>query len=140
MRKIKFRVWDKKEKAFIKSDNQYLQFVGHDNYFTFYPEEDKYPKDKNNLKEKLIIQQFTSLKDKNGREIYEGDILKQYLGPEKINSSLLWEVQYFEERASFGVTSGNCFEIFEDVLFNDECSCEIEIIGNIFENPELLKL
>ena len=66
----------------------------------------------------MEIMQYTGLKDKNGKEIYEGDILEVY-GGECIN--------YLVE---------SLYSIFYDRI-NTEL--EYEIIGNIHENPELLK-
>jgi uncharacterized phage protein (TIGR01671 family) len=76
------------------------------------------------------IMQFTGLKDKNGKEIFEGDILKTWYSRDMSGLDiikLIIEVEYeINEKSG---TSG--FEI----PFLDHC----EIIGNIFENPELIK-
>ncbi len=81
------------------------------------------------------LMQYTGLKDKNGKEIYEGDILlNTTIKPQKL------EV-YFDEK-SIG-TMGGSFDVRK--LPNDKEMTwrweidKIEIIGNIYENPELLK-
>lgn len=82
----------------------------------------------------LPIMQFTGLIDKNGKEIYEGDIM--YF-PE--NEQNIWEMQDIKkpiifERGAFRV---DVYDTFKKVL-DDETASEGEIIGNIYENPELL--
>jgi len=69
------------------------------------------------------LMQYTGLKDKNGKEIYEGDIVKGTGG--EFNEEV-WEAGWNEDRDFIGwsITPQNC----EDGL---------EIIGNIYENPEL---
>jgi uncharacterized phage protein (TIGR01671 family) len=80
--------------------------------------------------EDLVVQQFTGLLDKNGKEIYEGDILKYDLGETKglINTVVWdhfsWRISEMDNSACFPLTSG----------------LDYEIIGNIFETPELLKV
>lgn len=70
------------------------------------------------------LMQYTGLKDKNGREIYEGDIVKNEYGK-------AMDIQYDPRSVAFGVG---------DYYFGTIGSGKIlEVIGNIFENPELLK-
>jgi uncharacterized phage protein (TIGR01671 family) len=71
-------------------------------------------------------QQYTGLKDKNGKEIYEGDILTS------INSNNI--VVYWDE--IHGRWIGHDKKHFNEDLYYYNCG---EIIGNIYENPELLK-
>lgn len=96
----------------------------------------------------IVLEQFTGLKDKNGREIYDGDIGRRMIQKSNFNpgggmgqprldqpATKWWE----EERIAK-------IEIFDDgtPLFWHQCLSrkdwsEIEVIGNIHENPELLK-
>jgi uncharacterized phage protein (TIGR01671 family) len=66
----------------------------------------------------LILMQFTGLKDRNGREIYEGDIVR-------MSGEVLVEVRW-QPRGAWNIMRSGSYPIYE-------------IIGNIYENPELLK-
>lgn len=84
-----------------------------------------------------IVMQFIGLLDKNGTEIYEGDILVFRSGEIKQT------VVYLKDRASFGTIFGGGFDTFEDSMefcpkSDDGIYDCYEIIGNIHKNPELL--
>ena len=119
MREIKFRAWNKETKTMIDlhaitplaleptlmQDGVFLPF--HEN---------------------LILEQFTGLKDKNGKEIYEGDKLRDKHGN-------LCIVRWDDFRMAWWITKwGTAHE-----LQNSTQVKKSEIIGNIHENPELLE-
>jgi len=135
-RPIKFRVWD-------KITNQYLQELGI--YYWHIPyslDGEKITGEANlvGLSELLrhdnfAVQQYTGLNDKNKKEIYEGDIL-DFTARYKQTGPV--EVIYYG--ASFGcvITDDGGLKEFWNLSHIVQQHYP-EIIGNIFENPELLK-
>ena len=122
-RDIKFRVWDKELKHFINYATIPLGLKG-DSYH-FYS---NYQNDG-----RFILLQFTGLKDKNGKEIYEADIIKypqDSAYPNKFDYMVIeWENDYD------GFGGLNCgFRMGGDYATQKNT----EIVGNIFENPELI--
>lgn len=91
----------------------------------------------NGAKFKVIkesVGQFSGLHDKNGKEIYEGDIFKSILnslGNELINPKLVYEELRWVLKDS---SKNRNFEYLDYY----EADTELEVVGNIYENPELL--
>lgn len=76
-------------------------------------------------KGRVVVLQFTGLLDKNGNEIYEGDITNSIEWEDKPREVIFWEGCFCHKRED-----GNGH------IFNPK---KVEIIGNVWENPELIK-
>ncbi len=84
------------------------------------------------VKEGVVVEQFTGLTDRNGREIYEGDVVEWLIFPEKDGQTKVRDVVAFGSGA-FKVER-RC-----ELLGTKEPYRQLEVIGNIHQNPELLK-
>lgn len=132
MREFKFRVWCK-GKSDNPNFNKQKWFDINDiilnKYFPL-------PHLFNESHDNFVIQQYTGLKDKNDKEIYEGDILEIYLtGPAEVSRPNYGEVVWSNNELRFVlkviIPTGIVEWGFEYT--------ELKVIGNIYENPELLK-
>ena len=83
----------------------------------------------------FIVMQSTGLKDKNGSEIFEGDIVKYEAGCNTVTE----EVAYDKNFAGFGVRDADTDIIFTFLQLADVVDLiSLEVVGNIYQNPELL--
>lgn len=125
----RYRAWDKEFKEMVQVDA--LVFDEQIIKATY--------KNRNIVKEDLknyVLMQSTGLKDKNGKEIFEGDVLKV------TNLSSWLEVVSFNEKKAMFVSKEAKREVEETPLydlFNTDIF-EVEIIGNIHTNPELAEV
>jgi len=118
-RTLKFRVWIKSAKQWQTQENvewtPIREIMGKGNV-------DDY-----------VWMQFTGLFSKSGKEIYEGDILRFFYDGEEFHTGpVSWREEFAIWGSAFMLT-----QIEPEDLWVKEC--EYEVIGNIYENPELLK-
>lgn len=124
-REIKFRAWD--------TDHQKM-LTGFDIFKECYCDVIM-----DHSKDSIKWMQFTGLKDKNGKEIYEGDVIKYFL--DCSFDTGIDEPRYVDETREFVETVYWIDEIAGFNPFcNTECEENTEVIGNIYENPELTEL
>lgn len=132
MREIKFRVWNGKEYKYF--GNLFYGVNSHDQDCLIFNEKSFFEVGNMGTKNHdYIIEQYTKLKDKNGVEIYEGDIIKAERNYNKNN--------YFKIGAVVFNEKNSCYEVDTHALNTKRLSAynNIEVIGNIHENKELLK-
>lgn len=88
------------------------------------------------------IMQYVGIKDKNGTEIYEGDIvIINDLDFENDNDSTPWQIKYVDDTFTLFYSNSDYYYLNKNIdsIFRSlPNSWELEIIGNIYENPELL--
>lgn len=129
MRDIKFRIYDKQ----LKESNivELCDCCGDDLWFDGETPVWDVLYDSTNEQESFVASQYTGLKDKNGKEIYEGDIVK-------VENIDLAQIIYDEDRMAWGIKPIDEF-YFDSPFLADNISLELEVIGNIYDNPELIK-
>lgn len=159
---LKFRVWLKKAKKMIYSDE--LECIyddgGCEQHYAlcllatlkenFYNNSPHYPEKYTNLSGNKIIQQFTGLQDAEGKDIFEGDIVSV------IDDNNIFEVKFGKVRRNivgfdtdtiypvelntfyFEQEGRPYFNITENYLGKHDIEDTL-VLGNIFENPDLLK-
>lgn len=124
-REIKFRAWDKANKEMLEVEALFFVTGG---IKTF-----QKGKGERFLHKNLsVLEQFTGLRDKNGKEIYEGDIFIAKILPTSTGRhvKVVFEAPTFDVEDKNGDRAWNLYSVITNG----------EVIGNIHENPELLKV
>ena len=124
MREIKFRAWDKEQKEWVK-------YSITDNIPIFCHNTSRWKTDKEG--KRFILCQYTGLKNFNGKEIYEGDIVRA-IG----FSKWIGVAKYSDKNQAF------VFECIDknyrgNIVFMSQFDQGFKILGNIYENPEMLE-
>jgi uncharacterized phage protein (TIGR01671 family) len=125
-REIKFRVWGKIEKEYIRYPFVWLSLFDSPDGLKIEDNKD------------LVVEQYTGLKDKNGKEIYEGDIIQEtILADDTTGGTYRYEVYWDEDTLCWSIKgiSDIDYHLRDDLW---ETNASREVIGNIHENPELI--
>ncbi|WP_051331000.1 YopX family protein [Aneurinibacillus terranovensis] len=147
MREIKYQAWlhDEKKMVNVAAINLFDRFIQY--YDTTNCKDDaeifellREPPNADCPFERCELMQYTGLKDRNGKLIYEGDLCQK--------DNVLYEVRWVENCAKFGVKviksdsvliRGCTFPI-QQYLKDGSLECVLEVIGNIYENLEMLEV
>lgn len=118
-RVLKFRAWSNRDKCWCGAFAVHMSGLWRESPNNEWTDLSK--------QTEIVLIQYTGLLDKNGKEIYEGDVLKQFGCP------ILFQVEWYKTAfLAQGVNSSMR-------LWLHEPYGEIEVVGNIYENPELIK-
>ncbi len=129
-REIKFRAWDGEKMV----PQQALYWDGDSFYTGLWNNEETHIEGEDQVRVELM--QYAGLKDRNGAEIYDGDILKGYWSDG--DAEFVTKVRWIPSCFIVDVV-GQDFDLCDLGTAIHELCHEYEVIGNIHENPDLLK-
>jgi uncharacterized phage protein (TIGR01671 family) len=117
-REILFRAWVPKEKTMI--EHREVMERAHKIF-------------KDSLNDSDIVMQYTGIKDKNGKKIFEGDIVTYWFEKNIVNGRIVNE-RHSETKSVVFANGTFCFDETDEVVFGVWIwECEPEVVGNIYE-------
>lgn len=136
MREHKYRVWDNAEECYWTVGSIYFSEGKIDIYRCEVNDETGQSEQVSNyympLGDRFVLEQFTGLKDKNSKSVFEGDLIDAHPdGTRRYLRTVEWDDDFAQFRALFPDGSGQ--------LFTRRQCLTYEVIGNIHSTPELLK-
>ncbi len=146
-REIKFRAWDNDNKEMLEVE------IGMDGYIRRWNEEEGHMEmfgalHDDRLLKQCSVMQYVGLRDINGNEIYEGDLINFNNNPSiyEVKFGNYWNGKSFEDAvAGYGyyaerIDNNNWYECWiKDFYSSEGDELDMKVIGNIYQNPELLE-
>lgn len=135
----KFRAWDKRfsefvEDFFVSEDGKIYKKSTNTGYGIAISRE---------TSDKVILMQSTGLRDKNGKEIFEGDVVSRNSGMPSVVKFGKWiyeeDFGYKIKNIGFHLDSSYDDDEWFQAMDYEDIRKNYEIIGNVYENPELLE-
>lgn len=136
--RFNFRVWDNKNNHMYNNENSELLFRGRYIYLLYLKDNRtgiEFEKAEEIRYNKLdfVLMQSTGLEDRNKKEIFEGDIVKI------VGIDTIFTVKYYDNSCRFALKSEQDRTGNTHYDLNKKIAKDIEIIGNIYKNKELLE-
>lgn len=138
MREYKYRMWNGSAKKYHYDVENVLTCLAQQNIFDRVMSTRGFTTGYDHVGEGSAFEQFTGLQDKNGKDIYEGDLLiDEYIDEEGQDLSSLYAVTFDETKAQFVIDNSFKRDGSSLVNFVEYFGIELlEVKGNIHENPE----